>query len=108
MKESDLPMSCFRRRMPTFAFLSKQCAGSAVSRSSSLKFPGTVVRSQQQAKRVAIDFAGELHGEIRIDDRARVHGRDLRVEDVDAFEEERSLLCKEDREALVRSDDQLV
>jgi hypothetical protein len=33
------------------------------------------------------------------------HRGDLRVEDVDAFEKERSLLFEEDRKALVRSDD---
>ena len=72
------------------------------------KVAGTVVRSDQQTKRVAIDFARELHGEIRIDDCSGVHRRDCSVEDVDTFQEERAFLGKENRKALVRGDDQLV
>src|SRR5262249_32743812 len=49
-----------------------------------------------------------FHGEIRIDDGARMHGRNLRIENVDAFEEERTLFWKEDRKALVRRNDKLV
>ena len=37
-----------------------------------------------------------------------MYGGNRRVEDIDAFEEERALLGKEDGEALVRRDDELV
>ena len=44
----------------------------------------------------------------RIDDRACVNRRDRCLENVDAFEEERTLLGKEDRKSLVRSDHELI
>ena len=68
----------------------------------------TIVRREQDPKRISINFPGELHRVIRVDDRARVYRRDLRVEDVDALDKKRPLLVEEDREPLVGSHDQLV
>ncbi len=67
-----------------------------------------VVARQDQAKTVTTDFAGRLHRDVRIDDRARVHGRDSRLENVDAFKEERTLFRKEDRKPLIGGDDKLI
>jgi hypothetical protein len=53
-------------------------------------------------------FAGRLHRHIRIDDRARVNRGDRCLKNVDAFEKERTLLRKEDRETLVGCDDKLI
>src|SRR5213593_2875971 len=68
----------------------------------------TVVGSDQQSKRVPINFAGQFYRNVRIDDRARVHRGDLRVKDVDTFKEERPFLREEDRKALVRRDYKLI
>src|SRR6266576_3021146 len=68
----------------------------------------TVVRSEQQAKRVALKLASQLNRKIRIDDGACVNSRDLRLKNVDAFEKEGPLLRKEDWKALVGRDYQLI
>jgi hypothetical protein len=72
------------------------------------EIPWRVVGSKQQSERVSIDLPGEFHRHVRIDDRSRVNGGDLRAEDVDAFEKEWSLLFEEDRKTLVRRHYQLV
>src|SRR5205085_3112669 len=51
---------------------------------------GRVVGCCQQTKRIPTDFPGKLHRIIGIDNSARVHGGNCRVEDIDAFEEERA------------------
>ena len=61
-----------------------------------------IVRREEEAVGVAAPLASELSGDVGVNDRARVDGGDERAEDVYAFEEERSLLFEEDREALVR------
>ena len=68
----------------------------------------TIVRGEQQAKRVAINLSRQLHSVIRIDDSSRVNGGDLCSENVDAFKKERSLLGEEYWKTLIRLYDQLV
>src|SRR6185369_7461253 len=49
-----------------------------------------------------------LHRHIGIDDRACMNRGDRRLKDIDAFEEERTLLRKEDRKTLVCCYDELI
>ena len=67
-----------------------------------------VIRSQKQAEGVSIHLARKLYGVIRIDNCPRMHRSNLRVEDVDALEEERPLFGEENWEPLVCGDDQLI
>src|SRR6185295_9281926 len=67
-----------------------------------------VVARDHQTKRVLPSLTRGLHGEIGIDNRARVHGRDRRLKNLDAFEKERSFLREEDRETLVCGDYELI
>jgi hypothetical protein len=64
-----------------------------------------VVGGEHHAVGVAPAPAREFHRRVRIDDGARVDGRQRRLENLDAFEEERPALGEEDRETLVRRDD---
>ncbi len=107
MKESALPTSRFRRSMPTDAFLS---TSRRIGRRTIVfaEIAGIVVRGEQQAERVAADFARQLRGIVGIDDGPRVDRGNLRAKNVDAFKEEWPLLFKENWEALIGGDDQLV
>ena len=68
----------------------------------------SIVTRDHQTKRVAPFLTGRLNCQIRIDNRARVHGRDRSLKNIDAFEKERSLLRKEDRKALISGYDELI
>src|ERR1051325_5408075 len=68
----------------------------------------SIVAGHHQSKRVTAQLSRRLHGDVGIDDGARVYGSDWRLKNVDAFEKEWPLLGEEDRETLVRRDDQLI
>ncbi len=67
-----------------------------------------VVARHHQSESVSSHFSGCFNRNVRIDDRARVHGGNRRSKDVDAFKEERSFFGKEDGKSLVRSDHELI
>ena len=67
-----------------------------------------VIRSQEQAERVAIHLARKLYGVIRIDNCPRMHRSNLRGEDIYALKEERPLFGEENWESLVSRDYQLI
>src|SRR6185503_3621243 len=69
---------------------------------------GTIVGRQHQTKRVAVNFSGQLYCEIRINNGPSVVGKNLRLKYFDAFQKERTLLSKEDREPLICCNYQLV
>ena len=71
--------------------------------------PGIPARARDhQAERIPPAFAGQLQGDVRVDDRARVNGADRRLKNLDAFEKERSFLWEEDRKPLVGRNHQLI
>src|ERR1044072_5003346 len=63
-----------------------------------------LVRGQHQAIGISPCLADKLDRDFGIDNRARVHDVQRQLEQLDAFKKERSLLLKEDREALVGGD----
>ena len=68
----------------------------------------SIIARDHQTERIATFLASRLYRHIGIDDRASVNGCDRRLKDIDTFEEERSLLRKEDRETLICSYDELI
>src|SRR6266852_1544999 len=72
------------------------------------KISGRRIRCEQKAEGVSSDLSRELRSNIGADDGAGVHGLKRGAEDVDALEKERTLLLKENREALIRGDHRLV
>ena len=66
--------------------------------------PAAAVLGHQQRVRAAADLAGVAHAPSRRGDGSRVGHLDRRVEEVETLQEERSLLGKEDREALIHGD----
>src|SRR4030095_11888326 len=72
------------------------------------KVSWSIVARNHQAKTVAPTFSRSLDGNVGIDDRAGVHGRDRGPEDVDAFEEEGSFFGEEDWKTLISCYDKLV
>src|SRR6185369_332368 len=70
--------------------------------------PWSIVARDHQSERVATFLTRSLHRHIGIDDRACMNRGDRRLKDIDAFEEERTLLRKEDRKTLVCCYDELI
>jgi hypothetical protein len=84
------------RRTATRAFRSS--SGSICGRSAA----GRGVAGHERAEDGPAALAGQLEGKIGVDDRARVHGLERALEEIDALQEERALLLEEERETLVR------
>ena len=67
-----------------------------------------VVGGEHEAEAVPAPLAGELGGDVGVNDGARVQDGQRRLKDVYAFEEEGALFGEEDGESLIRGDDELV
>src|SRR2546423_6995239 len=72
------------------------------------KISGSVVAGQDQSKRISSAFARQLHGNIGIDNGARMDRLQRSLKNVQAFQKERALFLEEDREALIGSDNGLI
>ena len=66
------------------------------------------IRGKQKSERVPAYLPSQLAGDIGTDDRSRVDCLQRRAKNIDALQKERTLLFKENWEALIRRDHGLV
>jgi len=69
---------------------------------------GAIITCGNKTKAGATKFSRSLNSNIGIHNRPRVNGGNGSTKNIDAFQEKRSLLGKENRKALISSDDQLI